>query len=228
MKKQLLLAMAFVAGVFTANAQEWNFSNFTAGDFTETTTVEGLTVHASSAKKVSIDGSNKTFDDYTFTQRLKFGGTGSFDAETGEAIDRVLSFPVSGNATITIIGTHASSSGDPRNLMVTAGSKENEVGSMEVLPGGDLVKKVISYTGEATTIYIFSASSGINLYLLSVKEDGGGDPTGISSAETNKQVIATEYYNVLGMRLNEPAKGLNIIKKIMDDGSSETTKAYME
>ena len=30
------------------------------------------------------------------------------------------------------------------------------------------------------------------------------------------------------MRLNEPTKGLNIIKKIMDDGSSETTKAYMK
>ena len=71
MKKQLLLVMAFVAGVFTANAQEWNFSDFTAGDIAETTVIDGLTIHASSGKKVSIDGSKKTFEDYSFTQRLK-------------------------------------------------------------------------------------------------------------------------------------------------------------
>ncbi len=51
MKKQLLLVMAFVAGVFTANAQEWNFSDFTAGDIAETTVIDGLTIHASSGKK---------------------------------------------------------------------------------------------------------------------------------------------------------------------------------
>ena len=222
MKKQLLLVMAFVAGVFTANAQEWNFSDFTAGDIAETTVIDGLTIHASSGKKVSIDGSKKTFEDYSFTQRLKFGGTGGFDAETGEPIDRILSFPVSGNATITVIGTHASSSGDPRSLMVTAGSKDNEVGSMEVTPG-EITKKEIIYT---TTIYVYSASSGINLYLLSVKENG--TPSGIVSAEAGKEVVATEYYNVVGMRLNEPAKGLNIIKRIMSDGSVETTKACIE
>ena len=225
MKKQLLLVMAFVAGVFTANAQEWNFSDFTAGDIAETTVIDGLTIHASSGKKVSIDGSKKTFEDYSFTQRLKFGGTGGFDAETGEPIDRILSFPVSGNATITVIGTHASSSGDARSLMVTAGSKDNEVGSMEVTPG-EITKKEIIYTGEATTIYVYSASSGINLYLLSVKENG--TPSGIVSAEAGKEVVATEYYNVVGMRLNEPAKGLNIIKRIMSDGSVETTKACIE
>lgn len=224
MKKQLLLAMAFVAGVLTANAQEWNFSDFAAGDIVETTTIEGLTIHASSAKKISIDGSKKSYEDYSFTQRLKFGGTGGFDEETGEAVERVLSFPVNGNATITVIGTHASSTGDARTLMITAGGKENEVGTMEVIPG-EITKKEISYTGDATTIYVYSASSGINLYLLGVTESGS---TGITSADAEKQVVATEYYNVLGMRLNEPAKGLNIIKKIMDDGSSVTTKAYME
>ena len=109
--------------------------------------------------------------------------------------------------------------------MVTAGSKDNEVCSMEVTPG-EITKKEIIYTGEATTIYVYSASSGINLYLLSVKENG--TPSGIVSAEAGKEVVATEYYNVVGMRLNEPAKGLNIIKRIMSDGSVETTKACIE
>lgn len=224
MKKQLLLVMAFVAGVFTANAQEWNFSDFTAGDIAETTVIDGLTIHASSGKKVSIDGSKKTFEDYSFTQRLKFGGTGGFDAETGEPIDRILS---SGKwqCTITVIVHMLPVPGDPRSLMVTAGSKDNEVGSMEVTPG-EITKKEIIYTGEATTIYVYSASSGINLYLLSVKENG--TPSGIVSAEAGKEVVATEYYNVVGMRLNEPAKGLNIIKRIMSDGSVETTKACIE
>jgi len=30
------------------------------------------------------------------------------------------------------------------------------------------------------------------------------------------------------MRLNEPAKGLNIIKNIMNDGSVDTKKVYFE
>ncbi len=55
----------------------------------------------------------------------------------------------------------------------------------------------------------------------------GGVP-GITDSAVNKEVVATEYYNVVGMRLNEPAKGLNIIKRIMSDGSVETTKACIE
>ena len=52
--------------------------------------------------------------------------------------------------------------------------------------------------------------------------------TGISDIANSKEIVTTEYYNVVGMRLNEPAKGLNIIKNIMNDGSVETKKVYFE
>jgi len=58
-------------------SKTWNFSEWEAGDITETKTVDGLTVVATSAKKVTIDSSNKTFEDVKYTQRLKLGGTGS-------------------------------------------------------------------------------------------------------------------------------------------------------
>lgn len=60
-----------------------------------------------------------------------------------------------------------------------------------------------------------------------------GDPrwnngtASISSAATIKAIVATEYYNVAGIKLATPAKGLNIVRNIMEDGSVEVVKAYI-
>jgi hypothetical protein len=44
-----------------------------------------------------VDGNNKTLEDWVFTHRIKFGGTGTFD-EDGKAVSRVLAFDVTGNS----------------------------------------------------------------------------------------------------------------------------------
>ena len=72
----------------------------------------------------------------------------------------------------------------------------------------------------------FCTGSKLGFFGFTFTPEGGA--TGITDSAVNKEVVATEYYNVVGMRLNEPAKGLNIIKRIMSDGSVETTKACIE
>lgn len=147
-------------------AQEWNFSSegFSAlGTITETVTVQGLTISASADAAVVVDANNKSLDGMDFTSRLKLGGSGSFDAE-GKPLARVLSFPVSGNATITVIGMSSSSSAD-RQLIVASGAKRDTVGIFPAL-GTPISKGEFNYTGGPTTIYLYSPSSGVNLYYV--------------------------------------------------------------
>jgi hypothetical protein len=147
-------------------AQEWNFSSasFNAlGSISATKTVDGLTIYAATGVTVDIDANSKTLDGFTFTNRLKFGGTGSFDAD-GKPVSRVLSFPVTGNTKITVMGMSSSSSAD-RELTIAAGTKETVVGKFPAL-GASISKGEYTYTGGATTIYVFSPSSGVNLYYL--------------------------------------------------------------
>ena len=224
MKKELLkgfiATLMIVAGSMNVNAQEWNFSSGGFGavaTYSATATVDGLAIYAISTAAVAIDGSNKTFEDYTFTYRLKLGGTGAFDAAGTTPVSRVLAFPVSGNTSIKIIATHSSSTGDNRFLVVAAGSKTNEIGRLEVVAGASPVSQTFEYTGGASTIYVFSASSGINLYLIKATT-----ATGIG--EIQKEAVSTEYYNVTGIKTNKNAKGLIMEKKIYSDGSICTTK----
>jgi len=227
MKKELLkgfiATLMIVAGSVNASAQEWNFSNASGSfgavaTYAETTSVAGLTIYAASTAVVSIDGSNKTFEDYTFTHRLKLGGTGAFDEAGTTPVSRVLAFPVSGNTSIKVIATHSSSSGDNRFLYFTAGNKANKLDSLEVTPGS-LSSKIVEYTGGATTIYLFSKSSGINLYLIKATATG---VTGIE--EVQKETISTEYYNVTGIKTNKNAKGLILERNTYSDGSVCTIK----
>ncbi|MBN2262708.1 MAG: hypothetical protein JW735_07345, partial [Prolixibacteraceae bacterium] len=107
---------------FGLKAQDWNMSSdaFNAlGSIDTTTTVEGLTIYADSLKKVTVDTSNKSVGDMSFTHRLKLGGAG--EVVEGVATSRVVSFDVEGDATITVAAM--SSTGDEdRELVILAGS----------------------------------------------------------------------------------------------------------
>jgi hypothetical protein len=152
------------------DVQEWNISNeeFNAlGEITETVTVNGLTIHAHSGKKVTIDGNNKSIDGMDFTHRLKLGGSGDFDEE-GNPLGRVLTFEVSGNTKITVYGMSSSSSED-RVLMIAAGDKDTEVGQFAAL-GASISKGEFTYEGGPATIFLYSPSSGVNLYYIKAEK----------------------------------------------------------
>ncbi len=151
---------------FSTQAQEWNFSStsFNAlGSIATVKTVDGLTIYGAAGATIDVDANNKSLDGMDFTNRLKFGGTGTF-GEDGKPVSRVISFPVTGNTKITIMGMSSSSSTD-RELIIAAGKKETEIGKFAAL-GTPISKGEFNYTGAATTIYLFSPSSGVNLYYL--------------------------------------------------------------
>lgn len=230
MKKQLLLAMAFVAAL-TVNAQTYAVQN---GDAitkdTEITSVDGVKLKFGS-DTYSTKTSNDIDGGAVYTAYAS-GGANPVDGN-GLAFDKT-------DAEVPTVGTlytlEMSKNGTMEVAVVLNPNKKFFILEDGVaLPDYDAMTVADKYYGtysfpvkSGKTYTVFCTGSKLGFYGFTFTPEGGGDPTGISSAEAGKQVVATEYYNVLGMRLNEPAKGLNIVKKIMDDGSSETTKTYME
>lgn len=228
MKKQLLLAMAFVAGVFTANAQTYAIQDgdaITAA--TEITTVDGVKLtfgdDTYSVKASSNINEGAVYSAYASGKANPVDGNGlAFDKDGAEAptVGTLFNLAVSKDGTMEIA------------VVLNAGKKFYILEDGVALEGYDARLEEEKYYGTYTfpvkagkTYTTFCTGSKLGFYGFTFTAGGG---TGIISAEAEKQVVATEYYNVVGMRLNEPAKGLNIIKKIIDDGSSVTTKAYME
>ena len=221
MKKQLLFVLAFVASSLSLSAQTWNFSNFETKDHVETTTISGLTIYASTDAVVKINANGKTFDEVVYTQRLQLGGTGGWVDNAPST--RILAFPVTGNTTISVVAT-TSNNNDDRVLICAVGDNTNIL-EEKLMPAGILDKYTYNYVGGATTIYLYSKSSGINLYSISATPAGGD--TGITDSTINKEVVSTEYYNIVGVRTNEPTKGLNMVKSTMSDGSVSVEKVYI-
>lgn len=182
----------------------WNFSEAAFADLpaeiTELTTIEDLTIAATSGNTVKFNDNNKVSGDTLFfTKRLQLGGTMREDS-------RYLSFAVSGNCTIEVFAI-SSSSGSVRQLLLTAGTWDNVIHTWEEVNGTDLQCLTFHYTGSATTFYIGSASGGINLYGVNYKLD----PQTPSGCET---IVAPELqgrtYNILGQPVDESYRGIVI------------------
>lgn len=54
------------------------------------------------------------------------------------------------------------------------------------------------------------------------------DPTGIVSAISDKGVVRREYYNVAGMRMDSPRRGVSIVREISADGSVKSYKVQVK
>ena len=195
--KKIFTLIAVAAMAISANAQTWNFSDWEAKDYEENFTKDGMTIAASSDKKVTIDGNSKTFGDYSYTQRLKFGGAGN--AESG----RYLSFAVPAGANVTVHFAHASSSGDARNMVLALGDFASEVTRKEVAAGST---ETLTYTnsGSASTAYLYSASSGLNVYGVIVSTAAGISQMVFGQAENGAA------YNLAGQKVADGFKGVVI------------------
>lgn len=58
----------------------------------------------------------------------------------------------------------------------------------------------------------------------------GSDPGTVSVQATNAaaSVVAIEYYNTAGMRIERPASGVTIVRKVMSDGTIATSKQIIK
>ena len=159
-----MVAMAFMAVCVNAQSTDktWNFSEWEAKEYTEKFTKDGLTVYASSAKNVVIDGNKKTVNEVQYKKRLKLGGAVETDA-------RYLEFEADGACTIEVVLTSGSKDYD-RKLNICAGefSQDNPLATLLAL-GSGVTLESYKYTGEAGKIVLGSSDSGINIYAIYVK-----------------------------------------------------------
>lgn len=152
----------------SANAQTlYDFTNWDVATYSSTVTKNGLTVTANSDKTIAVAKSSQSIDGYNFTKTLKLGGGG------GETY-RYASITIPGNGTITAYFM-SGKSGDSRTLKIATSTFNNSVA--EKANDGTSIDKV-SYTytgGEETTVYVYSAGSGINLYGIVYDPNGSSD-----------------------------------------------------
>ena len=153
----------------------WDFStsDFNAlGTITSSTTINGLTIVATSDKAVTIAEGAKTIDGHSFTHVMKTGGSGS-------AAARSLSFAVTGACTIEVYLISANATTE-RTLNIYSGSYGGTL--LTTLPAATTAaKQTYAYSGGATTIHMGSANSGINFYAINLIYSGGDDPTPIQT-----------------------------------------------
>ena len=223
----VLALLCLMGGAIAANAFReaaattvtWEFSTWDNGEITETKTVDGLTVAATSDKKVTIDENSKTFGEVSYTKRLKLGGTGAADS-------RNLSFKVTGPCTITVDFAHASGSGDARTLKLDAGAFGTAATSQSV-DAGSLATLTYNYEGTGEqTFFLYSANSGLNIYGITVKYAETTEPEepivgGVSYTKVTSAADVTdgEYlivYEGENVAFNGALESLDVASNVVD------------
>lgn len=246
MKKTLLISTLIIAALATATAQtqkEWTFEKapFEVKSYTANTDLDGLTILAASGKNVDIDANNKKNGDYSFTHRLKLGGAATIDKATAPWLptERAIKFSVSGPGLIKIAALSSSSSAD-RRLILSNGTDSlfnfAAPGTYSV-DGNTVPLESYQYTGGAATLYLWSPSSGVNIYLVSAP----ATQTSVEKIQipgiayngreiTNANKVRIEVYNLLGNKVAETSANLSMerfnrgIYFIKAEGSKEVMK----
>lgn len=158
-------------------AKEWTFTRDglaaygTAGTddkgneivtISSTVIADDMKIGATDAKTIVIDDSNKSFENTDYTSRLKFGGTGS-------TTERYISFLPGKNGTVKVYAL-SGSTGAERTLNVVQGSNTAAVTVNSTV--ADTYDEISVTAG--TPVYIYSASSGINVYSVIYTPEGSG------------------------------------------------------
>lgn len=244
MKATLLLIATMMASVFMSNVQGqakvWNVGN-DATNFPissgigagpdKSVYVDGLGIHTGTATAINmgqVESNSKTFTspttsvEYSFINRFKFNGGGYSGATAGQEqptvmmpTQRYLSFQVTGNSTVYVIGA-SGSGGSSRNLFLTDGT--NLIGKVN-FPDSPLNEGTITYTGGAATLYLF-CNAAINMYYISAT----GVTTSINPQNSNKTVVNEKIFDISGREVSNKYKGLVIKKQTFDDGSVASVK----
>ena len=215
MKKTLLLTVAAIfMAAYNIMAQDAVLS---ANDLTATTLSENLvtdifTIYATSSKTVTIDSNSKTFDDESYTQRIKFGGAGSIGQY------RCIGMTVTGPCTVYVAALSSSSSYDRTYGLYD--SKGNAIGTATAYGTSTGYGDTFTYTGEGEELFVYSEAS-INVYGIKVTYTTS---TAITSTTSDSEILSTEYYTLSGAKVTEPVKGITIVKEQLSDGTVRTSK----
>lgn len=178
----------------------WNFSDSDLnglGEITAETSVRKLHFLATAEKSMSVVESYNSTVGISFTHCLKLGGKG------GTAY-RQLFFTVKGDCTIDIYLVSSSGTAE-RTLNICAGAYGNN--PVAIPAATTLTKQTRVYTGDATTIYLYSSDSGINIYGVRVTYPN----TDTALPATQSSVDTHQRYNILGLPVDDSYNGWVII-----------------
>ena len=238
MRKILLLTLVAIS--LNGFAQTvWNFSDFatsTGIGTDQSVNINGLSINGGSMGTKTdmgvIEANSKSFTspttttNFTFTQRFKYNGAGYGGAAASDVTptvmmptQRYLSFQVTGNSTIYVIGA-SGSSGSSRNLFVTDGTAL--IGTVN-FPDTPLSEGTFTYTGPAATLYMFCNAS-INMYYITATNVV---VSSVNNTNIHKTVVSEKLFDVLGREVNNKSKGLIIKRQTYDDGTTSTFKTYI-
>ncbi len=140
-----------------------NASSLSPEKITASKEMDGFLLAATAEKAVTIDENSKVAEDgYSFTQRIKLGGSGNAEY-------RSIHFTVPGNGNVTVYAMSSSSSSDRKlNLHSLDGTFIDDMDA----PGKNLNMKTFSVS--AGDYYLTSPDSGVNVYGVTVESAGGG------------------------------------------------------
>ena len=196
----LIVTLATFAGssslmVSASETSSWNFknSNFKSlGTISSTTTVDGLTLLATSSKTMSVKADTQTVGGTEYTYCLATGGSGSTSY-------RAVKVPVSGSDTIKV--TMKSSGSDSRSLVV-ANSQGSALTKLTASSSAATVS--YNYSGSSGYVYLYSENSGINIYKIQVDSNGsnsgsssGSGSGSSSSVDTSDGTVVTSYQSLV-------------------------------
>ncbi len=181
--------------VSASETSSWNFknSNFKSlGTISSTTTVDGLTLLATSSKTMSVKADTQTVGGTEYTYCLATGGSGSTSY-------RAVKVPVSGSDTIKV--TMKSSGSDSRSLVV-ANSQGSALTKLTASSSAATVS--YNYSGSSGYVYLYSENSGINIYKIQVDSNGsnsgsssGSGSGSSSSVDTSDGTVVTSYQSLV-------------------------------
>lgn len=172
----IILPLALISTAVQAQDKVWDFGNDTTNwpisstAVTTTTEVDGLTLEPGDGSSFGvIDGNNASWgEDYSASQRFKFGGNSGIDPADGEEFmptRRYMTFSVDGPVSIKI-WFRPSGGGTPRALYVTDGT--STVTHFDSTGSTDPQYMEADYNGSAGQLYVFCAGNAFNLYKLEI------------------------------------------------------------
>ena len=143
----------------------------------ETKINDYISIMASADKSVSVDSNSKTYEDKSFTHRIKLGGEGT-------NVQRSLKLITAEDNARIIIYAMSSSSSESRTAALYDGTFVDKNSTPEAVVGntvnvpGDKLNKYEFTVEEAGTYYFASQSGGLNVYGVEIYNPAPAAPAG--------------------------------------------------
>lgn len=186
-----------ISGTITVNEPSqvsdfWNFSDDIFKNIgnpidDNEVTINGLTLIKGS-KSIGVIEASGSYDGYNFTHALSYSGGGSTNS-------CVVKFDVSGNCTVTVYAVSGNTA-EERTLRLATETEKIQDNTVS-----NIAKLTYNYTGEATTLYLFSAGSGIRVFGIKLSyplsTDGAVTQTAPSIRYLNGKIQNPENENII-------------------------------